>query len=570
MEKKTPGFTLDDLIPSEETASGMHTPVGENMFAIPNKADDDEVEEESIEKEALGLTSMPQSLYGGEVLDLPGAPQPSGLSREQGEDEETEFFGAKEEGVDLPPEHYKTQKTQEMSESDEPDEEFFDFLFNKNQKKSGTSLSIGAIMKTHLKNLEDGLKKISAVKSDFSLGNKLATDALNRDFRAAWGNVIQTLGALQSHAGISPPEKAAQYQKLTRDRVLGPEGKEQEPIDNLGTLNQDLTQVFSTVYGYRWGEKQWNDMGYKGMIRKVVEAATVFNEMYAQIKSTEEFGTSEQETEYPESMQPEDDRSPMAKREESPGVAPAEKASSGWEGYLSRSPAGAQVKAAWEAWLSGNPGNGYDLSFGSWVQWYNSVRGGRHLDPAEVMEMLKVDPAAAAPEAAAEAEGKTPEETAADAAATPEEAPEAPPISDASKPPREALEEYFRAIASKTREARIAGPLRLKNARVRRRIRMLGGPAAAVEAVLSFRGGGDAEKGLALYTEYDQTQEATGTEERAGKVVSSYKMSEFQTKAISDILTLKPRDYAEREGSRRSDAFENRNDQLLKIASTIS
>ena len=122
-------FIIDNLIPSEEVASGAHVPVGEVMFAIPNKADDEEIEEENMNKKALGLTSIPQSTTGGEVLELPGAPQPPGLSRETGDDEETDLFGAEEEGVDFPPEHYKTQKRNDFYEPKDLKEDFLEFLY---------------------------------------------------------------------------------------------------------------------------------------------------------------------------------------------------------------------------------------------------------------------------------------------------------------------------------------------------------------------------------------------------------------------------------------------------------
>lgn len=252
----------------------------------------------------------------------------------------------------------------------------------------------------------------------------------------------------------------------------------------------------------------------------------------------------------------------LAKPAEQPsgGVTPVAKPRSGWEGYFANGgPKG--MKAAWEAWVAANPNQGYDASFLSWVKWYRkqvtdrTIPSGGNVDA--VLRLL----GGAAPAAPA---AKT------DEAAKPAEDTE-PPIAEEGKPPREAMEEYFRAISSKTREARIAGPLRLRNARVRRRIRRLGDPAAAVEAVLSFRGGGDVEKGLALYDSYDQTQTPEGTEERGGKTVSTYKMSEFQNKAVSDILTLKVRDYrAGRGRTRRSVAFEDRQDQLLKMAAENS
>lgn len=99
-------LSINDLVPEEDVASGQHTPAGEVMWASPTVglADD----EEEFQKEALGLTDIPASLHGGEVLDFQGIPENPGLSRELGDDEETDYFGAEDVGVDdLPPENYR-------------------------------------------------------------------------------------------------------------------------------------------------------------------------------------------------------------------------------------------------------------------------------------------------------------------------------------------------------------------------------------------------------------------------------------------------------------------------------
>jgi hypothetical protein len=64
----------------------------------------------------MGLLDIPTSIGGGEepdeqgeVLTFKGTPQNPGLSREMGDDEETDFFGASEEGVDISPKNTKYQ-----------------------------------------------------------------------------------------------------------------------------------------------------------------------------------------------------------------------------------------------------------------------------------------------------------------------------------------------------------------------------------------------------------------------------------------------------------------------------
>jgi hypothetical protein len=98
---------------------------------------------EMMEKNAIGLTSIPESIstgyedesgddtHGSEVLSHKGTFQNPGLSREQGEDEETDYFGAASELVDLPPKNDKYQKNYEYLDDSDVDDEFFQFLENK-------------------------------------------------------------------------------------------------------------------------------------------------------------------------------------------------------------------------------------------------------------------------------------------------------------------------------------------------------------------------------------------------------------------------------------------------------
>lgn len=96
--------SIIDLIPEEDVASGQHTPIGESLWREPSVG----LADDEIQKEALGLTDVPASLHGGEVLDFQGIPENPGLSRELGDDEETDYFGAEAVGVDdMPPENYR-------------------------------------------------------------------------------------------------------------------------------------------------------------------------------------------------------------------------------------------------------------------------------------------------------------------------------------------------------------------------------------------------------------------------------------------------------------------------------
>lgn len=92
-----------------DVASGQHTPSSENHWGMLNDVEEDLDEDLNLRKEALGLLDIPASTTGGEVLDFAGIPESPGLSQEQGEDEGTEFFGAHEEGMDLPPINNKYQ-----------------------------------------------------------------------------------------------------------------------------------------------------------------------------------------------------------------------------------------------------------------------------------------------------------------------------------------------------------------------------------------------------------------------------------------------------------------------------
>jgi hypothetical protein len=188
-----PEGVIDLLMPQEDVAdSGMHRPNDSvSGWDVPNMADDkecltpgsqfhitinpeevggivelpfeleiDKEEAEELEdkihdaleevlapyfnKEALGLTDIPAGRVGGDVLGNSGVPQPPGLSREQGDDEETDLFGAVEliePDQSLPS---KNQKYQEEESCDSDDFDFMEYLFEESEK-----------MAKHIQNLQN-------------------------------------------------------------------------------------------------------------------------------------------------------------------------------------------------------------------------------------------------------------------------------------------------------------------------------------------------------------------------------------------------------------------------------
>lgn len=162
---------IDLLNTSTEVSSGQHMPAGQMMWSKPtisiNEVDDEEVEDEDITKEALGLTDIPTSIYGGEVLEFKGTPQNPGLSRTEGEGEETDYFGASADVSDLPP---VNELDLEGSEKEEPENPFIDFMYQKEimamfedlnnlQKRWGKN----NFMKAELQELEEYLNKKAGI-----------------------------------------------------------------------------------------------------------------------------------------------------------------------------------------------------------------------------------------------------------------------------------------------------------------------------------------------------------------------------------------------------------------------
>jgi len=116
----------------------------------------------NMKKESMGLLDLPSSIGGGdgsdesfEVINFKGTPQNPGLSREMGSGEETDFYGAKESGVDLPQRNNKYQDSDEFKENEFNENEFIDFLFG---NKKGNK-----IMSNELKKLEGLLREMGKV-----------------------------------------------------------------------------------------------------------------------------------------------------------------------------------------------------------------------------------------------------------------------------------------------------------------------------------------------------------------------------------------------------------------------
>lgn len=191
-EPKGDEFSIESLINPTDVASGMHTVPGEAHWMYPMVLIEEEPEEDDLlEKEATGLTSIPASLYGGELLQQPGIPQPPGQSREFGDDEEVEYFLASAP-LDHPPKTKRLQEVYEYSEEDEEDD-FFDFL-------SGEAMGHPKEYLKHVANLHKELLKLGiseeAIKLHYILkkadvyATEAAKDTIER-YIFARNNVIE-------------------------------------------------------------------------------------------------------------------------------------------------------------------------------------------------------------------------------------------------------------------------------------------------------------------------------------------------------------------------------------------
>jgi len=209
---------IDILNTEQDVASGMHEPAGEAMWSVPNNAamaDDklpggladnkspsdfnksmleegikielehtsdkllareiamDHLTEDkeyynrlkAMEKEAMGLLDVPFSIgsgesdegddESGEVLTFKGTQNP-GLSRGLGDGEETDYFGAAEDGVDLPPRNHKYQDDNKFIEFLFSNKESYNRFMNLTKKALRTN---GEAMISELSKLEDFFRK---------------------------------------------------------------------------------------------------------------------------------------------------------------------------------------------------------------------------------------------------------------------------------------------------------------------------------------------------------------------------------------------------------------------------
>ena len=607
--KNSSEFNISDIVSSDEVISGMHTPAGEAMYAVPNKADDmieyDE-ECEDLLKEALGLTSIPQSLNGGEVLLLPGSPQPPGLSRELGNDEETDFFGAPEDGVSLPPEESNKYRREETNKKDSKN--FFDFLFTNNNSDNEREKTNEVSMSNELNKLSDNLKRIGRYRES-AITSKLAQSSSEQAIDDRTFILTYSIFRLSSKTSFSSGSNKGAFQRIfdqgninkqlsvskavdsiwqalsTTDLLLGFGGDLSEPRYDIqrfkdffitGKINFDsfvekVQEGAQDRDGITTGIGQENDninMWFNNLNSAAVRACFELRDSILRSASTSRLGESHaaagESAGAPTSRFHQSDIAagePAGGMQAKPaeGVTPGSNSLRGWDRYIDKHKTGdigKKVKEAWEIWVESSYNTSkYNDSFGSWVSWYNSVRGTDHLSPEQVIEKLNVSdqPPVAGTVAAqvAGADANTTELNGSDV--------------------RAKLVEYFKSLSSSTRESVVAGPLRLRNARVRRRIRRLGGAEKAVKSVISFRGNGSYEKGLELYNKFNSEQGKGSTEQKGGRKVTTYTMSELQNKAISDLLTLDVREYKENKSREsRSTASMERYDRIMKIANSIN
>lgn len=167
-------FPIDILNTVTEVASGQHYPGGgplmwpEPTVNMDLDLSEEEIDEEGLTKEALGLTDIPTSIDGGEVLNFPGTPQNPGLSREQGDDEETDYFGAAADVSDVPP--INDLDLAGIEENDQSHDDFINFLYKKEMKVIFQSLNKFSarwgdnnFMRPELLKLEEYLQKTAQV-----------------------------------------------------------------------------------------------------------------------------------------------------------------------------------------------------------------------------------------------------------------------------------------------------------------------------------------------------------------------------------------------------------------------
>jgi hypothetical protein len=175
-------FSPSDIGEGGEHVSGMHMVNPDTHWSYPSVglADDSDEEEGDLKKEALGLTDIPASVDGGEVLDFAGIPQNPGLSRESGEDEETDYFGAESEIMEEVPPKNKRYKTYEYLGDlvDEEELNFFDFLEDTVKTTRSYLEHVGDLHKALLKigNSEDALVLYHILKRSGKISQEPVTE----------------------------------------------------------------------------------------------------------------------------------------------------------------------------------------------------------------------------------------------------------------------------------------------------------------------------------------------------------------------------------------------------------
>jgi hypothetical protein len=134
---------------SKDVASGQHMVDGDQWVHQSSKTN-------SLKKRSMGLTSIPSSTTGGELLSLPGTPENPGLQIDEGD--ETDFFGATDDLVgEVPPKNEKYK-----DESAKPKTEYDDFIsfLNQDKKTANYSKHLGRLA-FYFKEDPNTLKKIS-------------------------------------------------------------------------------------------------------------------------------------------------------------------------------------------------------------------------------------------------------------------------------------------------------------------------------------------------------------------------------------------------------------------------
>lgn len=503
MKKDEKGFSIQDLVPPEDVASGQHQPSGENLWAVPSFADDDIEDDEDIKKEALGLTSVPQSLYGGEVLTLPGSPQPPGLSREMGDDEETDLFGAESDIVDAPPEHYKEQRYPSDSKKDMPAESFFDFLFTNNKLESENSSIKDNNMKKALFDLAINLKKIGEKEAAKIISKAQVTD-MDLEYRDQARTEYKD--KYKSYFGQSrvPSEEVNRLTEVVKNDFYNKFIKRLKYIDRKNSARTDeIEQLFSDIIMDLTSDTPQN-ANIEQYSRALLEAATRF--LHKINKNNREVWKNRYQNEtlynvYTNHIEKMKDLKRSLISLSAPSQAPADQKdtgsyeserqptssyATGWESYISKTPDGEKVRDAWIQWSSGV--EGYTPDFSSWVSWYNQKvkELGRHLSVNEVVNSLSDSPSqmVAKPEEEGTAVPESPQGEQQGRQEGMEERDIAVEDSDSV---RRNIEQIIADVFSG--KYRLRGPF--TQATAKRRIRRLGGVEGAAEAVIAEAGGLD-------------------------------------------------------------------------------